>query len=214
RTFPEVLPRNFIDEHVFGKLRKFQILPSERSNDGEFLRRICLDLTGMLPPPNRVKEFVADKDPAKRDKLIEILLDSPEYVDYWTFRFADVFRVGGGVRTPPGADAYWEWVRNSIANNKPYDQMARERIAAQGYDGPSRHMEVFGKVPPVEVLVAEDMRVFLGRRLDCAQCHNHPYDRWSQNQFWGLAAFYGRMTNTSFDANLVIFDDAAGQELN
>jgi hypothetical protein len=146
--------------------------------------------------------------------LIEILLASPEYVDYWTFRFADVFRVGGGVRTPPGADAYWEWIRNSIANNKPYDQIARERIAAQGYDGPSRHMEVFGKVPPVEVLVAEDMRVFLGRRLDCAQCHNHPYDRWSQNQFWELAAFYGRMTNTSFDANLVIFDDADGQELN
>jgi len=105
RAFPEVLPRNFIDEHVFGKLRKFQILPSERSNDGEFLRRICLDLTGMLPPPSRVKEFVADKDPAKRDKLIEILLASPEYVDYWTFRFADFFRVGGGVRTPPGSDA-------------------------------------------------------------------------------------------------------------
>jgi hypothetical protein len=214
REFPETRPRNYVDNFVFTKLRKFHIVPSEPSVDSEFLRRVCLDLTGMLPPPNRVREFLADNNPAKRDKVIDLLLGSPEYVDYFTFRFSDLFRVGGGVRTPPGSDAYYEWIRNSIAANKPYDQMARERIAAQGYDGPSRHFQDFGKVPPVEQVVSEDMRVFLGRRLDCAQCHNHPYDRWSQNQFWGLAAFYGRMTNTSFDNNLVMFDDPDGQEMN
>jgi hypothetical protein len=212
-SFPELPRTSFIDERVFRKLQKFQILPSEVSSDAEFLRRVCLDVTGTLPPPSRVREFLADKDPAKREKLIDTLLGSPEYVDYWTFRFSDLFRVGGGVRLPPGSDAYSEWIRDSITSNKPYDQIARERIAAQGYDGPSRHLQAFGKVPPAEMVASEEMRVFMGRRLDCAQCHNHPYDRWSQDQFWALAAFYGRMTNTGFNFNQVVYDDADGQEL-
>ena len=90
--FPKIDARNTIDQIVFAKLQRFQILPSELSSDQEFLRRVCLDLTGMLPPPQRVREFVADKDPNKRDRLIEILLNSPEYVDYWSFRFGDLLR--------------------------------------------------------------------------------------------------------------------------
>jgi hypothetical protein len=117
---------------------------------------------------------------------------------------------GGGV----DSDAYWDWIRDSIAQNKPYSQLARERLAAQGYDGPSRHYPLFGKVAPVETLVAEQLRLFLGRRLDCAQCHNHPYESWSQNQFWGLAAFFGGMKATLREGtNQVIYDDSEGQEV-
>ena len=206
-----LIPSNLIDEHVFDKLRRLRIQPSEESSDHEFLRRICLDLTGTLPPPRRVREVVEDTDPRKREKLIDTLLDSPEYVDFWVFRFSDLFRVRKeyGWILP-----FWEWVRHSVATNKPYDQMAREAIAVQGYGGPAhKHMVGTNKPYPVEQILNETLRVYMGRRLDCAQCHNHPSDRWTQNQYWGLAAFFGRMTNTGWDHDNVVFDDVNGHEV-
>lgn len=208
RMFSDIPSRNFIDEHVFAKLEKIHVVPSAGSSDAEFLRRVCLDITGTLPPPGRVREFLSDESREKRDKLIETLLDSPEYVDYWTFRFADLFRVRGG--------RYYDWVHENIALNRPYDQVARERIAAQGFDGASRFYSMAVKARPLERVVSEDMRVFMGRRLDCAQCHNHPFEAWSQTQFWGLAAFYGRLTLTEWvnpaDSQCVL-DDPEGQEI-
>jgi hypothetical protein len=210
--YPEVKPRNLIDEYVLAKLRRFNIMPSGLASDEEFLRRVCLDVTGTLPPPQRVRAFLASKNTRKRDQLIEILLQSPEYVDYWTFRFADLFRVRGHYRW---VHIYWEWVRKSLAGNKSYDQMARESIAAQGYDGPSRIYLIDNNKPPaLERVVAEQFRVFMGRRMDCAQCHNHPYDRWKQDQFWGLGAFYRRVTNTEWAFDNVVFDDPNGHEVN
>jgi hypothetical protein len=206
-----LVPRNnFIDDYVFGKLHRFRIQPSALSSDQEFLRRVCLDLAGTLPPPARVRQFVASKDPRKRERLIDTLVASPEYVDFWTLRFSDLFRVRGeyGWNLP-----FWEWVRQSVATNKPYDQMARETIAAQGYGGPAhKHMVGINKPPPVEQMMNETVRVFMGRRLDCAQCHNHPFDRWTQNQYWGLAAFFGNMTNTGWGYDNAIYDDPRGQE--
>ena len=210
--YPEVAGYNFIDEEVLGKLRRFHLIPSELSGDGEFMRRVCLDLTGTLPPPERVREFIGSEAGDKRARLIETLLQSPEYVDYWTFRFADLFRVKGSYGW---MHLYWEWVRSSIAGNKPYDQIARERISAQGFDGPSRHYLIGRNKPkPVQQVVAEQFRVFMGRRMDCAECHNHPYDRWKQDQFWGLAAFFGRLTNTEWAPDNVVFDDPKGHEVN
>ncbi|MSO23072.1 MAG: DUF1553 domain-containing protein [Acidobacteria bacterium] len=211
--YPKIAGRNFIDDHIFRKLRKFNIIPSELSSDQEFLRRVCLDLTGALPPPQRVREFLSSQDPQKRDKLIKILLNSPEYVDYWTFRFADVFRVALFAQpTAKYTQSYWEWIRNSVAENRPYDQIARERIAAQGWGGPSSHyFGSGGEMPRAQDAMAEQVRVFFGRRLDCAQCHNHPYDIWSQNQFWGMTAFYGRLTRLGDPGrDVVIMDDPAG----
>ena len=139
--YPELSRTNFIDDEVFAKLRKFNILPSPRSGDAEFLRRVCLDLTGRIPPAGRVREFLADPDPQKREKLIEVLLGSPEFVDYWTFRLADLFRVAVfpvGIN-PKWSQSYWEWIRDAVARNRPYDRVAEERIAAQGYSPASRH---------------------------------------------------------------------------
>ena len=211
--YPEIPRRNTIDEFVFAKLRRLNILPSELSSDEEFLRRVCLDLTGTLPPPQRVREFLEDPDPGKRDRLIEVLLDSPEYVDYWTYRLADLFRVAmystGKLKN---TRMYWEWIRDAVARNRPYDRIARERIGAQGYDGPSRHYyRLGGELPLPANMMAEQVRVFLGRRLDCAQCHNHPYERWSQDQFWGLAAFFGRVSRIGqLGMDMIIIDDPAG----
>jgi hypothetical protein len=208
--YPQVSQNNFIDKYVFAKLRSLQIVPSELSSDEAFLRRICLDLNGTLPPPDRVREFIASRDPQKREKLIDLLLDSPEYADFWTFRFADLFRVRGDYGW---LYVYWEWVRKSIAQNKPYDQIARENIAAQGYDGPSR-VVLYGTNKPYlpEQIANEKIRVFFGRRIECSQCHNHPFDRWTQNQYWGLASFFGRMTNTGWGYDNAVFDDPHGHE--
>jgi hypothetical protein len=206
--YPKVERRNFIDEFVFNKLRKFNIIPSGLSSDEEFLRRICLDLTGTLPPPERVREFLAGENPRKRDELIEILLDSPEYVDYWGFRFSDIMRVTvTSANVPDMTKEYEDWVTNSIAANKPYDQMARERVAAQGYAAPARNLFYVTEVMKPEKIMAEHVRVFFGRRIDCAQCHNHPFENWSQNQFWGLTAFYSGL-NELRDSHVVL--DALG----
>ena len=206
-AYPEVPRHNLIDDHVFAKARKFHLVPSPLSSDAEFLRRLCLDLTGRLPPVHRVRQFLADPDPQKRARLIDLLLQSPEFVDHWSWRFYDFLRVISPV--------YKDWVRRAIAENKPYDQFARERVAAQGFDGPSRHYEDMGgtAVPLPQNAMGEQVRVFLGRRMDCAQCHDHPYESWSQNQFWGLTAFFGRMSNLhpGFpQVDFVIMDDPEG----
>ena len=205
--YPEVTRRNFIDEHVFAKLRKFNIIPSQISSDAEFLRRVCLDVAGTLPPADRVREFLASKDPQKRNKLIETLLNSPEYVDYWTFRFSDVLRLSYEAGGDIHCQMYARWIRDSIAQNKSYDQIARDRIAAQGYNGPARHYQNGSELRRPNDVMAEQVRVFFGRRLDCAQCHNHPYENWSQNQFWGMTAFFGRVTQLRGGT---IIDDPAG----
>ncbi len=210
-NYPKVQPRNLIDEHVFAKLRRFQILPSELSTDAEFLRRVCLDLTGTLPPPVRVREFLASRDPQKREKLIETLLNSPQYVDYWSFRFADLLRVTFTAQPSLSiVKAYDDWVRNTIAHNKPYDQMARERIAAQGFSAPSRYFYRYTELIVPHELMSEQVRLFMGRRLDCAQCHNHPFETWSQDQFWGMTAFFGNLTQL-MDATLLIDHPAGGR---
>ena len=214
-NYPDIPRNNLIDEEVFAKLRKFNIVPSELSSDSEFLRRVCLDLTGRLPPPHRVCEFLADRDPRKREKLIDTLLESPEYVDYWTFRFADLYRVAifpVGIN-PKWTQMYWEWIRDAVEQDRPYDEVARERIAAQGYSAPTRHYLPYLQIPPPENAMGEEVRVYLGRRLDCAQCHDHPYEEWTQDQFWGMTAFFGPMFKFGGNERSVIFDFPGGKEV-
>jgi hypothetical protein len=203
-NYPAIPRANFIDDAIFSKLRKVNILPSDIASDAEFLRRVCLDLTGTLPPPERVREFLALRDPKKREKLVDALIASPEFTDYWTFRFSDIFRVAifANGLTPKFSQKYWEWIRDNIATNRPYDEVARERLSAEGYGAASRHFIPYNQIGPPADVMAEEVRVFFGRRLDCAQCHNHPYENWSQDQFWGMAAFFGRL----FKAGPVVFD--------
>ena len=139
-----------------------------------------------------MREFLSSNDPSKRDRLIEMLLGSPEYVDYWGFRFSDLMRVTltSGDKASK-TKAYEDWVTASIVANKPYDQIAVERIAAQGYGATTKNFFLAGSPIVPAKMMAEHVRVFLGRRLDCAQCHDHPYESWTQEQFWGLTAFYG-----------------------
>ena len=213
--YPDVKGNNFIDEEVLTKLRRFNIVPSGLSTDGEFLRRLCLDLTGRVPPPDRVREFLANKDPDKRRKLIDALLDSPEYVDYWTFRLSDLFRVSifpVGIN-PKWTQEYYEWIHDAVERDRPYNEVAKERVAAQGYSPATRHYLPYLVIPPPENMMGEEMRVFLGRRFDCAQCHDHPYEGWTQDQFWGLTAFFGPMFKLGGNPDSVVFDFPNGKEV-
>jgi len=210
-NYPSVPRANFIDEHIFAKLKSFHLVPSGLSGDGEFLRRVCLDLTGMLPPSGRAREFLASNDPRKREKVVDALIASPEYVDYWTFRFSDIFRVAifANGLMPKWSQKYWEWIRENIETNRPYDEVARERISAQGYGPASRHFIPYNQIAVPAEAMAEEVRVFFGRRLDCAQCHNHPYENWSQDQFWGMAAFFGRL----FKIGSIVVDHPTNMDL-
>ena len=211
--FPDLDERNFIDRQVLTKLRRFNIMPSGTCSDEEFLRRVCLDLTGTLPPASRVREFLADPNPSKRDDLIDILLDTPEFVDYWTYRISDIFRVSYFLQSSnKRAEKYWNWIRDSVADNKPFDQMARERISGQGFNGPTRHYHHGGGEMPLPANeMTENIVLFMGRRLDCAQCHDHPYETWTQDQFWNMTAFFGRLTRLGWSGSMMIhFDDPEG----
>lgn len=209
-NYPNVARANLIDEPIFAKLKRFHIAPSELAGDTEFLRRVCLDLTGTLPPPSRVREFAQSKDPRKRERVVDTLIGSPEFVDYWTFRFSDLFRVAifANGLYPKWSDKYWEWIRENIETNRPYDEVARERLSAQGYGPVTRHFIPYNQIAVPAEAMAEQVRVFFGRRLDCAQCHNHPYENWSQDQFWGMTAFYGRL----FKMGSVVFDHPVNME--
>ena len=163
-----------------------------------------------------MREFLPSRDPKKREKLIDALIASPEFVDYWTFRFDDVFRVSvssNGI-SPSGARCMPTGSATASPRNKPYARWrgnGSRRRATTARRGTSFPYDVIG--PPGETM-AEEVRVFFGRRLDCAQCHNHPYEAWSQDQFWGLAAFFGRMFkmgDTGFE--YVIFDHPLDQPM-
>ncbi len=219
---PAPPPRNFIDEHTFAKMRKFNLAPAGLSSDEEFLRRVCLDVCGMLPPPGRVREFLADPDPDKRDKLIEDLLSSPQYNDFWIYRFGDLFRVAyTPQRQMDTTWSYFEWMRNAIIQNHPYDRIARERIAWEGTRGPLAHAYKIQLMRTPEAIAAEQTRVFHGIRIDCAKCHNHPFEAWTQDQYWGLAAFYSQLTVMSIttarfagDGMLLDFPEGMGERSN
>lgn len=209
--YPNISRFNFIDDYVFEKLRRFQIIPSEIASDSEFLRRVCLDLTGTIPPAGRVREFLASRDPKKRNKVIDALIASPEFVDYWTFRFAEIFRVAifANGLSPKWSEEYWEWIRSNVEKNRPWDEVTRERLSAQGYSPATRHFLPYNQIGAPADVMAEEIRVFMGRRLDCAQCHNHPYENWSQDQFWGMAAFFSRL----FRMGPIVMDHPTNMDL-
>jgi len=170
-------------------------VPSEICSDEVFIRRAYLDLTGTLPTPMQVKSFLADGDAAKRDKLIDHLVETPEYTYLFANKWADILRVKR--RNMPGAAhgtfAFHNWIREAMAKDKPYDQFAREILAATGEETHSPPTVWYKELQSPQQFVDDTAQVFLGVRIGCAQCHHHPYEKWSQDDYWGLAAFFGRV---------------------
>ena len=188
-------PNNFIDTHVAAKLKKLNITPSQPCDDATYLRRVHLDLIGTLPTASEARRFLADKSKNKRQRLVDALLKRPEFADYWALKWADLLRVDRQKLGHKGAYNYYRWIRDSFAKNKPYDQFARELIAAEGplADAPAGHLyKVISKPGDLAATVSQ---VFLGIRIECAQCHHHPFDRWSQTDYFGMQAYF---TQASF----------------
>jgi hypothetical protein len=184
---------NVIDSLVFAKLRNLRMNPSELGSDHEFLRRAYLDLHGMLPEAAEARAFMADTDPQKRAVLVEQLLEAPAFADYWALKWSDLLRNEERSLDAKGVQAYHRWIRGSLAENKPFDQFARELVSARGstYQNPAANFYRANRNP---VERAESLaQLFLGTRLQCAQCHNHPFDRWTQDDYYDWTSVFSRV---------------------
>lgn len=192
-SFTSPPPAGFVDELVFRQLERLKINPSEICDDTVFLRRAYLDLTGLLPEPAKAQHFVQSDDPDKRARLIDELLDSSEFVDMQTLRWADLLRVDEKTLDQKGVQAFHGWIRESFAKRKPLNQFAGEIVAARGstYEVPPTNFYRALRNPAARA--ESTAQVFLGIRLQCARCHNHPFDRWTQDDYYGWSNFFARI---------------------
>ena len=181
---------NPIDALVLDKLKKLNIQPSGVCDDAEFLRRVYLDVIGTLPTPNEAKDFLADRRPDRRARLVDALLDRPEYADYWALKWADLLRIDRDKLGYKYAFGFYRWLRLQLAENTPLDRFAREVVTAEGplnENGPASFFKVVTQPGEAASSLAQ---VFLGVRIGCAECHHHPFDRWGQDDYYGMQAFF------------------------
>jgi hypothetical protein len=193
--FSQVKRRNFIDDELFKRLESLKVPPSPPASDAAFLRRVSLDLTGEQPAPDEVRRFLADSDPDKRIKLIDTLLKKPDFVLFWRIKLGDLLQISTA-RQGNTAYRYQAWIDNCLAKNRPWDDMVRTLLTATGdpndidNGGPVNYA-----MDALEANIAAEQTAqrFLGLRLRCAQCHNHPFDIWTQDDYFGLAAFFAKV---------------------
>ena len=220
-------PKTVVDRFTQQKWQELGIVPSDLCSDEQFIRRVSLDITGTLPTATQVKAFLDNKDPAKRDKLVDSLLETPEYSYYFANRWADVLRVKRGNQAARafGTFSFHHWIRESVAADKPYDQFAREILAAIGDETKSPAVVWYRDLQKPEQFVDDSCQLFLGVRMACAQCHHHPYEKWGQDDYWGMAAFFGQLGRKNVATpgvvvqnqnqnRLVIFNKGTGTVIN
>jgi hypothetical protein len=186
-------PNNVIDEKLAKKWDDLGLSPSSLCSDEEFFRRIHLDAIGTLPDPKDIREFLADKSADKRTKAIDKVLDRPELVDFWAYKWGDLLRINRDQIQDKGMWSFHNWVRASIRDRKPLDQMVREIITAEGStftEGPANYFTI-SRGPNEQAETTAQL--FLGIRMQCAQCHHHPFEKWSQDDYFGMAAFFARL---------------------
>lgn len=197
-TFPSVTANNYIDELVYDKLKKLRIAPSELCDDATFLRRAHLDIIGILPKPEEVDAFQADLSTGKRERVIDELLNRPEFADLWVMKWGELLRVrsipeNANYFSYKNAFLYYNWLRDQLVRNVPIDQMVKDLLTASGgtFENPPAS---YYKIETDTLKMAEDVaQVFMGMRVQCAQCHNHPFDRWTMNDYYSFAAFFSQV---------------------
>lgn len=187
-------PDHFIDKHVIEKLNRLKVKPSGPASDEEFLRRAYLDVIGIQPKPDEIRAFLADKDPKKRDKLVDSLFERPEYIDHWSLKWGDLLQ---NSRTSASANSVYlfrEWIRGSLASNMPMDQFARKILTARGgaVDDPASVYFAISK--DTNDTLERATQVFCGVRMLCARCHSHPMENWTQADYYGLASFFNQVS--------------------
>ncbi|HXG09532.1 MAG TPA: DUF1549 and DUF1553 domain-containing protein [Gemmataceae bacterium] len=192
-VWPNPPEHNYVDQHVFAKLKLLSIPPSELCTDPEFIRRAYLDLCGILPTPDEVRAFLADASKDKRAKLIDALLERPEYADFWTLKWSDVLRSSRKSIQLKGTHVFQQWLRTQISRNVPFDQVVRELLTASGstFANPPANYYRIARDPTS--LAETTAQLFFGVRMQCAKCHNHPFEKWTQDDYYSLAAFFARV---------------------
>jgi hypothetical protein len=181
---------NFIDHLAWDHLARLGIMPSDLADDETFLRRVFLETIGTLPTVGEARAFLADTRANKRALLINTLLERPEYADYWAMRWSDLLRIDRDTITPAGAVATTRWLRRQFAANRPYDEMVRAIVTARGGTADDGPAAIYKALTTPEELSRSFSQLFLGVRIQCAQCHHHPSDRWGQDDYFALAGFF------------------------
>ena len=194
-TFTPMPENNFIDKHINAKLLKMKILPSQLCTDDEFLRRVYLDLTGVIPTADVARAFAEDASPSqqKREKVVDSLLGSRDYVAFWSNRWADLLQCNSKTLGEKGTWLFREWIRESVARNKPYDQFVRELLTAQGSERTNPAVNYYRTLRDTGKITEDLSQTFLGVRFNCNKCHDHPFERWTQDQYYQFGAFFARV---------------------
>ena len=216
--WPKVTSNNYIDDLVNAKLKYLRIVPSPLTTDEQFLRRVFLDLAGTLPTVDEYREFLKDGDRDKRAKLVDKLLERDEFADLWAAKWAETLKVVSNGNSAFGTDrkaaySYYEWIRDQMRRNTHLDQFAREQISSTGSNLNDPQVNLYTMIPQGQYdpkAVALDVaQVFTGVRIQCAQCHNHPFDRWTQEDFYGFVSFFTgvKRKTESESRELYIYDD-------
>lgn len=212
--YPEQPANNYIDELINAKLRKMRIVPSELADDAVFLRRIYIDVIGQLPTEEEYQRFMSDTSPDKREKLIDELLNRKEFVEMWVMKWAELLQIRSSPQVSyKAALLYYNFLQERIANNTPFDQIVRELLSASGgtFTEPATN---YYQITNDTLLIAENTaQVFMGMRLQCAQCHNHPFDRWTMDDYYGFAAFFGQIGRKSAEdpRETIVFNRGGGE---
>jgi hypothetical protein len=216
--YPDLVRSNFVDDKLLAKWKDLGLTPSPLCSDEEFFRRIHLDTLGTLPAPADIKAFLADPSADKRRKAIDRVLSRPEFVDFWALKWGDLLRINRDQLSEKGMWSFYNWVRAELRDSRPVDEFVRDIITAEGStftEGPANYYRVANNALDLSETTAQ---VFLGVRLQCAKCHHHPFEKWSQDDYYGMAAFFVRLgTKRSeefgvFGAETVVFLRPAGEQ--
>ena len=207
KVFTQAKRRNFIDDIVLEKLRDLNLPPSPRCGDSEYLRRTYLDTIGVLPTAEETRKFLADKSSRKRDALVESLLRRPEFVDYWTYKWCDLLLVSSRQLRPTAMWAYYDWVRNNVAADTPWDVFVRKVVTAQGSTLQNGAANFYVLHDDPRVMAETTSQAFLGMSINCAKCHNHPMEKWTNKQYYQMANMFARVRtkNAAEDGDSVVF---------
>ncbi|MFO0912135.1 MAG: DUF1549 and DUF1553 domain-containing protein [Pirellulales bacterium] len=192
-VYEQAAARNFVDRLVLERLQALNLAPSPRSSDAEFLRRMYLSLLGTLPTEQEVQEFLSDSHPDKRDRWIDQALARSEFNDYWSYRWSDVLLVNGRRLRPAAVEAYSKWIHERVSRNQPWDEFVREIVVASGSTLENGAANFYSLHQDPEGMTENACQAFLGLSIGCARCHNHPLEKWTNDQYYAMASHFARV---------------------
>ena len=212
QLFAKEKRNNFIDEHVLRKLQALNIPPSPLADDATFIRRVYLDATGMIPSSDHVRTFLDDARPSeeKRVALVDELLARPEYVDYWAYKWSDLLLANGKTLGADPAKAYYGWIRERVKENMPWDELVTQVVTANGSTSQNGAANFYSLHQSPEEMSETVAQAFLGLSINCARCHNHPLEKWTNDQYYGMANMFSRVRGKG---SRIVFSDTQGELL-